>query len=112
MIIVYRLPLPSAHLPNNHIIVARTCSLDCFLTDGREVEIGNKSCWFLQVCAKKDIADTNILMIDPNLTETVETLERGDPLAYCVSVDCVPSAAHSAALSSSTSDMYDIRLLP
>ena len=112
MIITYRSPLPIFHLHNNLLIVIRTGGLDCLFTNGREVEIGYKSRRFLRVGAEKDVADTNIPMIDPKLTEIVETLGRGEVLAQCESIACVPSAAHSAARSNSTSDVYDTRLLP
>ena len=112
MIIAYRLPLPSVHLHNDRLMVFRTGSLDCLFTDGREVEIRNESRRFLRVCAEKDVADTNIPVIDPNVTEIVETLGRGELLAHYESIDYVPSAAHSAALSSSTSDVNDTKLLP
>ena len=112
MIITYRSPLPSFHLHNNLLMVVRTSGLDCLFTDGREVEIRNESRRFLRVCAKQDVADTNIPVIDPELTEIIETLGRGELLTHCESIACVPSAAHSAALSNSTSDVYDTRLLP
>ena len=112
MIITYRSPLPIFHLHNNLLMVIRIGSLDCLFANGREVEIRYKSCRFVWVCAEKDVADTNIPMIDPKLTEIVETLGKGELLAQCESIDCVPSAAHSAARSNSTSDVYDTRLFP
>ena len=93
-------------------MVVRTGSLDCLFTNGGEVEIRYKSRRFLRVCAEKDVADTDIPVVDPKLTEIVEALGRGESRAYCVNIACVPSAAHSVALSNSTSDVYDTRLLP
>jgi len=61
-------------LPNNLIVVVRVGGLDCILTDRREVEVGNEPSWLLRVCAEEDIADANIPVIDPELTETMETL--------------------------------------
>src|SRR5258706_726279 len=112
MIIAYRSPLPILHLFNNRVIVIGIGHLDCLLTDRREVKIGNKSRSFLRVCADKNVADTNVLVIDSKLTEGMETLERGECWVYCGSIACIPSAAHSAALSNSTSDKYDAMLLP
>jgi len=112
VVITYRPPLPSFHLHNDRIIVVRTGGLDCLFTDGREVEIRNKSRRFLWVCAKKDVADTNIPVIDPKLTEAMETLGSGELLAHRGSIACVPSAAHSAALSNCTVDVYETMLLP
>ena len=112
MTITYRPPLPSFHLHNNLLVVVRTGGLDCLFTDGREVEIRYKSRRFLRVCAEKDVADTNIPVTDPELTEIIETLGRGECLAHCESIVCVPSAAHSAPLSNSTNDVYDTMLLP
>ena len=93
-------------------MVVRTGRLDCLFTDGREVKIRYKSRRFLRVRAEKDVADTNILVIDPELTEIIETLGRSERLARCESIACVPCEAHSAALNSSSSDVYDTRLLP
>jgi len=56
-------------LRNNRVIIVRTGSLDCIFADGRQVEIRNESRRFLRVCAEKDVADTNIPVIDPKLTE-------------------------------------------
>jgi len=111
MIITYRPPLPIREGRKNCVIVVRTDSLDCICADGRQVKIRNESRGFLRVCTEKDAADTNISVIDPKLTERIESLGKGEPLAYCGRITCVPSAAHSAALSNSTSDVYDAMLL-
>jgi len=70
----YRSPLPIFHLLDNCVIVVGTGSLDCLFTDGREVKIRNKSRRFLWVRAEKDVADTNVPVIDTKLTEGMETL--------------------------------------
>ena len=56
-------------LRNNRVIIVRTGSLDCIFTDGRQVEIRNESRRSLRVCAEKDVADTNISVIDAKLAE-------------------------------------------
>src|SRR5258706_6950031 len=86
MIIAYRSPLPILHLFNNRVIVIGIGCLDCLLTDRREVKIGNKSRSFLRVCAEKNVADTNVPVIDSKLTEGMETLKRGERWAYCGSI--------------------------
>ncbi len=97
---------------NDCVIVVGVGRLDCLLTDRREVEIANKSRSFRRVCAEKDVADTNVLVIYPGLTKRMETLGRGERHAYCGSVARIPSAAHSAAFSNSVNDVYDTMLLP
>ena len=74
MVITYRPPLPILHLRNGRVIVIRIGSLDSIFTDGRQVEIRNETRRFLRVSAEKDVADTNISVIDPKLTEGIETL--------------------------------------
>ena len=68
------------HLLNDRVIVIGTCRLDCFLADRRQIKIGNEPCRFIRVCAEKDVADTNVPVIDPKLTERIEALERGELL--------------------------------
>src|SRR5258706_833156 len=112
MIIAYRSPLATLHLLNYRVIVVGVGRLDCLFTDRREVQIGNKPRRFIRLCAEKDVADTNVPVIDPEPTERMEALERGKRHAHCRSIACIPSAAHSAALSNSVNDMYDTMLLP
>src|SRR5258706_4699344 len=112
MIIAYRSPLATLHLLNYRVIVVGVGRLDCLLTDRREVQVGNEPCRFIRVCAEKDVADTNIPVIDSKLTERMETLGKGERPAYCESIAHIPSAAHSAALSNSVNDVYDTILFP
>jgi len=72
----YRSPLPIFHLLDNCVMVVRTSGLDCLFTNGREVKIGNKSRRFLRVCAEKNVANTDIPVIDSELIEGMETLGR------------------------------------
>jgi len=78
----YRSPLATFHLLDNHVMVVRTSGLDCLFTDGREVKIGNKSRRFLRVRAEKDVANTDIPVINPELIEGMETLGRYQLPAY------------------------------
>jgi len=100
------------HLLNDRVIVIGVGHLDCFLTDRREVQIGNEACHFIWLCAEKDVADTNVPVIYPKLTERMEALERGKHHAHCRSIACIPSVAHLAALSNSVNDVYDTMCLP
>jgi len=70
----YRAPLPIFHLLDNRVMVVRTSGLDCLFTDGREVKIRNKSRRFLRVRAEKDVANTNVPVIDSELVEGMEAL--------------------------------------
>ena len=108
----YRSPLPILHLLNNRVIVVGTGRLDCFFTDRREIKIGNESCRLLWVCAEKDVTDTDVPLIDSKLTEGMETLRDGERQNNYGSIACIPSAAHSAALSNSMNDVYDAMLFP
>jgi len=67
-------PLSTFQLPNNRIVFIGIGGFDCIFTDRREVEVGNEPSWLLRVRAEEDIADANIPVIDPELTETMETL--------------------------------------
>ena len=55
-------------------MVVRTSGLDCLFTDGREVKIGNKSRRFLRVRAEKNVANTDIPVIDSKPIEGMEAL--------------------------------------
>ena len=112
MMIAYHYPFLILHLLNNLIIVSGAGGLDCLFTDRREVKIGNKSRRVLWVRAKKHIADINIPVTDPKLVEGMETLGGYENPAQCQCIAYVPCAAQSAALSNSTSDVYDAMLLP
>lgn len=88
---------PYCHFLDIRVIVVGTGRFDCFFTGGREVKIKNNSHRFLRVYAEMNVATINILVIDPKLIERMETFGR-----------CIPPVAHLFALSSSTSNVYDI----
>jgi len=63
-------------------MVVRTSGHDCLFTDGREVKIGDKSRRFIRVRAEKDVANTDVPVIDSELIEGMETLGRYELQAY------------------------------
>ena len=74
VITAYRSPLSTFHMLDDRVIFVGVGGLDCFLADRREIKIGNEPCRFLRVCAEKNISNTNVPMIDTDLTERMETL--------------------------------------
>ena len=85
--LTYCSPLSIFQLLNNRIVVIGIGGLDCLFTDGREVEVRNKPSWFFRVRAEENIADANIPVIHPELTEGIETL--GDVSVWNGREDCL-----------------------
>ena len=112
MILGYHSPFSIFELLDNLIVVVGVGRLYCLFTYGRKVEVGNKPGRFLWVCTKEDVTDTDIPMIDPKVTEGPKALGRHKCLVHSRGTAHIPSAAHSAALSKSTRDVYDTMLRP
>jgi hypothetical protein len=66
---------------NNLVVVVGIGRLDCLFTDGRQVEVGYEPGCFLRVRAKEHIPDTHIPMVNSELTQGIETLEKCEFLA-------------------------------
>jgi hypothetical protein len=74
--LTYCSPFSTFQLPNNLVVVVGIGRLDCLLTDGRQVEVGYEPGCFIRVCAKEHIPDTHIPMVNSELTQGIETLEK------------------------------------
>ncbi len=107
----YSSPLSILQLRNNLIVIVWTRSSNCLRTYRREIKVGNKSGCRLRVRAEEDVADTDISVRDPKLIKGVEAFGKGQSFIV-VRVAGVPSAAHAAAFSNSTSDVYVTMLRP
>ena len=97
MIHEYRSPLPVFQLLNNRIAIIGVGRLDCLLTYGSKVEVGNKPGRFRRVRAEEDVTNTNIPMIDPKAAESPKTLgrcerlvhRRAGPHTFCGALSCI-----------------------